>query len=493
MNKYVVFLVVCSLFYSRFCQAEKLVFRPINFSHALPLDKEIDSTLKAAVYEYNMGKLSKHKVLNDSFYDLYLFISTRRLNNKYLLQEVSKKTYALWKLLDTYNQKDYGNLHKLSLVLMDRIVKTKEYISYTSPEFIVDALRKMVWSPLFLMGLVIQGLMLFYFISPVRFLLALRVVAPLSMRAFIRVRILGFLGLIVSGLVAAGLEFGAFFTKLSQTHVNPFPRRWSFYDSNGGEVPDTIFLFAQGMQVGGPRRKETFIKHKIVSKYVIDFDFPSMDKYAANFKIDFSQTIDIECIKLAIEYLFLQKKYRKKKIIMVGISRGASGILNFLVRYPTVNVKGLVLESPFSSLHGILKSFVDKIHIPGASFFAWLLHQIFSLIFPLYRQDGVSVLRAIQKIRIPAFIIHSQADFMVSEAMVTSLAQSFMQYNKDAYYALFRNGAHGEILACCGSGIYSSIVNAFYKKHRLPYDDSMIKEGEDFSSYRQPDNIIVCS
>ena len=82
----------------------------------------------------------------------------------------------------------------------------------------------------------------------------------------------------------------------------------------------------------------------------------------------------------------------EKRLVLIGLSRGASAIVSFMAGNPE-KIEALVLESPFDSFDSILKNLLAKVDLHESSTALWLAQQITKLIFWKYNPNHFSFLK----------------------------------------------------------------------------------------------------
>lgn len=173
-----------------------------------------------------------------------------------------------------------------------------------------------------------------------------------------------------------------------------------------------IFIFAHGL--GGNASQVNWYNgiyeksFNIVGSQCISFDFPDVIDAT---KINLAQEVDIEAL-----HQICQNYIATHEIVLVGLSRGASTIINYASKYPE-SLKALVVEAPFASIQSVINNRLRQLHInwiPGMQSFA---HTFVSrYMFPGYKKDGIHPIDSIKKIAayIPILFIHSKKDQLIN-------------------------------------------------------------------------------
>lgn len=260
-------------------------------------------------------------------------------------------------------------------------------------------------------------------------------------------------------------------------------------------TPDTIYLFSHGI-ADSQKQALHYIESKnpakpyIIKGPVVSFNYP--DAYEGLIKINRLQTSlaqDNEVLALARTYFAKAKD--ALKTILVGVSRGASAIINFIALYYTQNVSALVLESPFDCIENVIHELIHTTKlgwIPGMKKNSL---SIASLVFCKYKPNGIRPIDLCTHIHkdLPILIICSQEDRLVpfwsSLNIYCALRESG---HTNTYILILPHGRHAQLIHHPTQGnIYQQVVHAFYKKFNLPHDPILAQQGELLFSKCQPE------
>lgn len=172
----------------------------------------------------------------------------------------------------------------------------------------------------------------------------------------------------------------------------------------------------------------------------------------------------------------LKKKYGNNyKIVLYGLSRGASTIIMFLATYPELleHVAAVILESPFDSINTIIEQKIKNLGL-GKIVSAKTGHRIFSMIFGQYDPQFPSPIDVIERIdtaSIPILFICSKQDTTVPYESTKKLYQKLITKNPEHVYLIeLEEGKHGKILQGRQGELYQKGVFDFYKKYNLLKD-----------------------
>lgn len=246
------------------------------------------------------------------------------------------------------------------------------------------------------------------------------------------------------------LNFFVFYLCLTQNHQKIKP----------------VFIFAHGIfdsKKKGDEYKE-MLEGTVIS---FDFDDSLVFPYLHRpFTTCFGQNAEIkklEKIYNTVIYYFESKKLPTPPIILVGLSRGASVILNFLAIKKPKHIKAVILESPFDHMRYILENIISK-----TSGFSVLLQVLFCTIFPFYNKKGIQTVHIIKYIdkHIPLLFISSLQDQRVPHYHTLMLYYLLKQNDhKKVFLKVFETGKHAKIVKNNEAG-YKEAVREFLK-HNL--------------------------
>lgn len=225
--------------------------------------------------------------------------------------------------------------------------------------------------------------------------------------------------------------------------------------------PKEIYLFAHGIN---PRpntcikQAQTYIESNIITGPCYTFDFNDGLK-----TLNFGQEDD--CALFVDAYTQLITKHPKASIILVGISRGATTILNSFATHPELDwshVKTAVLESPFARVDGIAEQLASS-YVFFIPFGKKIMKKLLSKL-PNYNPHGVPPIDMIEyiKVRIPLFVGYVQNDKTVPAAGVRELIAKLRSAGLDIESWSVRKGHHSTLGS---NAAYSQIVRAFLKQH----------------------------
>lgn len=140
-------------------------------------------------------------------------------------------------------------------------------------------------------------------------------------------------------------------------------------------------------------------------------------------------------------------------IILYGVSRGASTILNWMSQHPESRhyIIGAILESPFDSVENVFDHIVSQMkmlkHFIPRTAVRWLVRRVSC---GSYKEDGLQPIDAIKLIKhkdIPMLFIWSKTDSVISYKNSQNLYLSLRKLgHKKVRYISCKLGCHASIL-----------------------------------------------
>lgn len=146
------------------------------------------------------------------------------------------------------------------------------------------------------------------------------------------------------------------------------------------------------------------------------------------------------------------------RILLFGISMGASTVLMASELPLPENVKGIIADCPYSSPTKIIRSVGRKMRIPApvATVFSWVGAKVYGG-FDLGETDPV---RAVRQAKVPILLIHGEADGFVPCDMSADIQRSNPQM---VYRCTFPGADHG-ISFLVNPERYRKLVGEFCEK-----------------------------
>ena len=173
-----------------------------------------------------------------------------------------------------------------------------------------------------------------------------------------------------------------------------------------------------------------------------------------------------------------------EQVILVGTSRGASAIINYLGVYKPTNVIAAVVESPFDHLDNIAENLIATRKIFKCMFNKRnkkdLKEKIRKTFFRNYKEDGIQPIHTAAHIpkEIPVLLISSDQDTLIPAWSTKNIYDSLRQSgHKKTHLLACKNGVHGKILWSKDGKTMRNVVHAFYKQHNVPHYEPWAQEG----------------
>jgi len=281
-------------------------------------------------------------------------------------------------------------------------------------------------------------------------------------------------------LIVKKITFFFLFSSIFNIHAQV----WYLFSHGLGSTYKQAYRYAKTYKIG---KKTYYNAQYFINRPFVTFNYP--DSYEGFLHINrkktsFAQDNEIERLKLAFEKTVQYAKKNetdKSKIVIFGLSRGASTALNFMALYNPLQVKALVLESPFDAVSTIIDNQRKKLHLE------WLSHStgeyIMENIFCLYNRNGIRPINMVCDIRkdLPILIICSKKDSFIPCHSSIQLYQKFKKFGHSSVHLFVADhGKHSRILWDQDGNIYQAIVHAFYEKYGLPHNTELAFQGKKY-------------
>ncbi len=212
-------------------------------------------------------------------------------------------------------------------------------------------------------------------------------------------------------------------------------------------------------------------------------------------------TFDFQCVKSGKDTCSLAQDYEmsaldsvckriKGRKILMGLSMGASTILNYLgyLGENTNDIVAAVVESPFTSLYNIKFSLLPKF-VKN-----WIATSFIAGQFRGHKSHPEESIKNIKK-DLPILFIHSSTDALIPIDHSRKLYAALKNLgHKNTYLLELSSGTHANYFIDMRTWSitpdgekYKKAVNAFFKKYEIPYDENSIQESaDDFLKIYQP-------
>lgn len=187
------------------------------------------------------------------------------------------------------------------------------------------------------------------------------------------------------------------------------------------------------------------------------------------------------------------EKVKHTDVVIMGMSRGASTILNFLGTRTPSNIAAVIVESPFDSITNTLENFCK---MAGVSWLMPLnvLYASPNLFFSKFNPKGIFPIKVVQNIQkdLPILIIASLQDDLIPALSTAAIYSKLRETDHPhVHFLLLEKGAHGYLLEDEDAHIYLNAVHAFYKKYELPHNKVLAAHGESILAQCQPSSDLI--
>ena len=188
---------------------------------------------------------------------------------------------------------------------------------------------------------------------------------------------------------------------------------------------------------------------------------------------NFGQTNDIKTLfKTYTDYC---NNDIDQRVILTGISRGASTLFNFIGTHNPKNIGAIVAESPFATLDDVIQHTLNIWHI------GWLPNAITTALmkikYPAYDPHGIQPITSISEKNnnIPILIVCSIQDTAIPYTSSMRLAQKLKDTeHENVYLLVLMQGAHGFLSY---QEKFQHVAHAFYARYNLPYNKKLAEQG----------------
>lgn len=224
----------------------------------------------------------------------------------------------------------------------------------------------------------------------------------------------------------------------------------------------------------------------IIKDPLYSFNFPDAIRGFDGNQTSLAQENEIQT--LANEY----EKIKEKKVVLVGMSRGASTILNFLGTRNSTSIVAAVVESPFDS---IVETLDTLCKIAGVDWIPMIIrHTSPNLFFSKYNPKGVFPIKVAHNINkeLPLLIIASLEDTLIPAVNSASIYFKLLDAgHQHVYFLLLDKGVHAYLLQNDDAPLYLNTVHAFYQKYNLPHSQTFAMQGDTILAQCQPSKKTV--
>jgi len=257
--------------------------------------------------------------------------------------------------------------------------------------------------------------------------------------------------------------------------------------SAGQRQESIIGIFAHGY--GGDGQQAKYYE-PLFNVPLRSFNFPdAQDGYLNSRETSLAQDNEIEALMDECA------QHTNNKKILIGVSRGASTIINLLGLHKIPGVRAAILESPFDHVKSIAHHFVRVLpgicrllrFLPGISSIA---HWGTFFVCKKYKRSGVQPINVVDDIPkdLPILFICSQTDTLIPcESTMRLYVRLREAGHEKVHILILEHGRHSNLLR---ENLYEPVVNAFWKKYGLPHDEQLARRGYSRFYLCQPDVVM---
>ncbi len=178
---------------------------------------------------------------------------------------------------------------------------------------------------------------------------------------------------------------------------------------------------------------------------------------------------------------------KHKKVMYVGVSRGAATGANYLGKMQPNNVVCAILESPYDSGQSVISNIIGPFsNFPGLTS---LLYRSAAQQFPNYNPNGIHPIEVAHKIpqHIAVLIVCSKEDKLIPTSASVHIYNKIRESgHQHAYLLLLDHGKHANILWGHDGYTYRNVVHAMLKHHNLPHNGDWARAGHERFKQCQP-------
>jgi pimeloyl-ACP methyl ester carboxylesterase len=165
-------------------------------------------------------------------------------------------------------------------------------------------------------------------------------------------------------------------------------------------------------------------------------------------------------------------------MLIMGVSRGASVVINFVALKKPQHIRALVLEAPFDRAKNIMCSFLRKI-----PFGQRLAYYFLRLAFPHHNQKSNLHPEAVVgdiPLSLPLLLICSKEDTVIPASSTINLFNILKKTrHTDVYLLVTEHGRHAKILWGPDGEQYQAVTHAFFARYGLSHDIDWAARGDD--------------
>lgn len=240
---------------------------------------------------------------------------------------------------------------------------------------------------------------------------------------------------------------------------------------------EPITLFSHG--VGGDHGQADFYKTLFCTENYITFNYPNAPEklFARNHKTGLAQQSEMD----SLEYVIDVAATYNQPVVMYGVSRGASVIVNVIgscaaKNKPLPTIAAIILESPFAHCEDVIQGYAQQFKLPP--FFMRFLAKRF---FKEYHQQKNAPIDWVLHIpdTVPVLLICTSEDTIVPAFSTKRLYAKLCEAGRsNAHLLEFPEGIHANITWGRYGREYHLVLHTFYRTYGLPHDPALAELGQ---------------
>ena len=167
------------------------------------------------------------------------------------------------------------------------------------------------------------------------------------------------------------------------------------------------------------------------------------------------------------------------RLVLFGLSRGASAAINFVATTQPSNITAMILESPFDTPVSVVKNNSLIKMLPTLKAAPSLIHILLRMSFWQYREDGLAPINLVSKIphTLPILLVASKADKTVPFECTLALYKALKTSgHPHTHILILPTGKHAQLIddhfTC-----YRDTAHAFYRHYNLPHNTTYAESG----------------
>lgn len=229
--------------------------------------------------------------------------------------------------------------------------------------------------------------------------------------------------------------------------------------------------------VGSPTTHDRFL----LTEQPVSFDYldagTGWRKYYKVHRSSLAQQDEIDLLETQYQRL-CSTSPDSDGMLLMGVSRGASVIINFVALKKPEYIRALVLEAPFDRAKNIMCSFLRKIPYGQK-----LAYYFLRLAFPRHNQKSNLHPEALVgdiPLALPILLICSKKDTVIPCTSTINLFNLLKNTgHTEVYLLVTEHGAHSKILWGQDGEHYQAVTHAFFARYKLPHDADWAARGAD--------------